>query len=156
MPRRAVPSAHGAPAHDLPDGYFHTITRGVAGSQIYLDDDDRRFFLSRLAFVVATFDWSMQALCLMSTHYHLVLEATRADLSAGMKRLNEVYALAFNHRHRRHGHLFSERFRASPIEDDEYLRAACEYVIWKPVRAGLCDHPATWAPWVESKFGLGR
>lgn len=139
---------------DLPDGYFHVVTRAVAGQEIYLDDHDRRFFRSRLAFVVTRFDWSVLALCLMSTHYHLVLGATRANLSAGMKRLNGVYALAFNNRHGRHGHVFSERFGAKHIESEEYLRAVCEYVVWNPVRAGLCEHPAVWIPWVESRFGI--
>jgi putative transposase len=57
--------------------------------------------------------WQIEAYCLMTTHFHLVL-ATKVDaLSAGMERLNGDYARSFNHRHNRRGHLFAERFSRS-------------------------------------------
>jgi putative transposase len=139
---------------DLLDGIYHVTTRGVDGTAIVRDDDDRRVFLARVADVVPRFDWLVHALCLMNTHYHLVIETTRVALSNGMKRLNGRYAQSFNQRHARSGHLFGDRFWASLIESEEQLHAACLYVVYNPVRAGLCDRAEDW-PWSRSRFGFG-
>jgi REP-associated tyrosine transposase len=138
---------------DLPDGIYHVTTRGVAGTAIVRDDDDRRIFLTRLAEVVSRFDWCVHALCLMNTHYHLVIETTRISLSNGLKRLNGLYAQGFNERRQRSGHLFGDRFWASLIETESHFRAACWYVVCNPVRAGLCAAPEDW-PWSRSRFGF--
>jgi putative transposase len=140
---------------DLPDGFYHVTARGVDGARIVRDDDDRRIFFVRLSDVVSRFEWLLHAVCLMNTHYHLVLETTRLALSNGMKRLNGLYAQGFNDRYGRSGHLFGDRFWAGPIESDEYLEAACTYVIWNPVRAELCEDPEDWF-WSWSRYGFGR
>jgi putative transposase len=135
---------------DLPDGYYHVVTRGVAGAEVFRDDDDRRFFLRLLAAVVARDHWHCYAFCLMTTHYHLVVEATLARLSAGLQRLNGVHAQRFNRRHGRHGHLFGDRFHAWLIEDEDHLENTCEYVLQNPVRAGICKTAEDW-PWSASR-----
>lgn len=141
---------------DLPDGFFHAFARGVGGIEIYLDDADRRTFLALLGTVVERFRWRMHAFCLMSTHYHLVLEARQAALSRGMHRLNGVYAESFNQRHGRFGHLFADRFSSRVIDDERHLLAVCAYVIRNPVRAGMCARPEEHVPWVASRYGLSR
>jgi REP element-mobilizing transposase RayT len=72
----------------------------------------------------------------MDTHYHLILEAEVAKLSAAMHDLNGKYALLFNQRHGRRGHLFGKRFGSWVIRDDEHLRAALEYLVNNPAKAG--------------------
>jgi putative transposase len=136
---------------DLPDGIYHVTTRGVAGTEIFVDDHDRRTFLVRLGDVVRRYEWRWYALCLMDTHYHLVIETTCVSLSNGLKRLNGVYAQGFNERHERSGHLFGDRFWASLIESEEHFRAACWYVVCNPIRAGLCYEPEDW-PWTRMRF----
>jgi putative transposase len=148
--RLSSPTVSGVPRplrSDLPDGIYHVITRGVAGTQIFVDDHDRRTFLVWLADVVRRFKWRWYALCLMDTHYHLVIETTRVSLSAGLKRLNGLYAQGFNERHERSGHLFGDRFWSSLIETEEHFRAACRYVVCNPV----CDEPEDW-PWTRMRF----
>src|SRR5919197_130243 len=71
---------------------------------------------------------------------------TKENLSAGMKRLNGVYAQRFNARHGRRGHLWGDRFASKVIDTEEYLRDAIEYVRFNPCAAGLCEHPDDW-PW---------
>ena len=132
------------PRSALPDGAYHITARGVDGAPIVLDDLDRLFFARLLRATVATFDWSCRAWCLMTNHFHLVLEARRADVSAGMKRLNGLHAQRFNHRHARRGHLFQDRFASWLIDDDEYLEIVCHYVLANPVRAGLTSRPEDW------------
>ena len=131
---------------DLPDGIFHVTTRGVDSCAIYRDDVDRISFLRLFAGVVNRFGWRSYAFCLMGTHYHLVVETTRARLSAGLQRLNGVYAQRFNRRHRRTGHLFGDRFASWVVNDEDHLLSACRYVLENPVRAGLCEYVEDW-PW---------
>jgi REP element-mobilizing transposase RayT len=119
--------------------------RGTAKSEIFLDDVDRSAFVQLLASVIERFDWACRAYCLMTTHYHLIVESPLHGLSRGMARLNGIYAQAFNERHDRRGHLFEGRFVAYVIDSDDHLEAACNYVIDNPVRAGLCTDRSQWA-----------
>ena len=64
-------------------------------------------------------DGPCHAYTLLSTHYHLVLEATRANLSAGIHQLKGRYADHVNRRHSSFGHVFAERFQARVIESEE-------------------------------------
>jgi REP element-mobilizing transposase RayT len=147
MPRR--------PRRSLPDrGFFHVFARGVDTAEIYRDDDDRRAFLGLLGRVADRHFVDLHAFCLMTTHYHLVLEAGRESLSRAMHRLNGVYAQAFNERHGRVGHVFAGRFGARAIDDELHLVVVCAYVVANPVRAGICETPTQHRPWVHSRFGL--
>jgi len=137
----------------LPDGYFHVYARGVAsGSPVFADHDDRHVFLRLLDRCVERYRWTCHAYTVLTTHYHLVLETTRANLSAGLHQLNGRYADHVNTRHGRFGHVFAERYSARVIESEEYLYDACAYVTQNPVAAGLCDAPEEW-PWSYSRYG---
>jgi putative transposase len=136
-----------------PEGFFHVVARAVDGARVYRDDADRREFVALLRECGERHHWTCHAYCLLSTHYHLVLETRRAELSAGMHNLNSRHAQRFNRRHRRYGALFAERFTARAIESEEYLYDACAYVLLNPVKAGLCDRSDEW-PWSFSTFGL--
>jgi putative transposase len=132
---------------------FHVTARGAGRIPIYLDDDDRRWFLVLLAASVQKFGWSCHAFCLMTNHYHLVIEAFREDMSDGLQRVNGVYAQTFNGRYKRWGHLFGERFWCRPV-DEENLEQTCRYVLGNPVRAGLCERISDW-PWSACRYELG-
>jgi putative transposase len=139
------------PRTSLPDGFFHVTSRGVNGCAIFRNDDDRRAFLVGLRRCAERYRWTMHALCLMTTHYHLVLHSTQPELSRGLQWLLGRYAQAFNGRHSRFGPLFAGRFTARAIEGERYLRAACRYVVENPVRAGMCDSVEDW-PWAHSRY----
>ena len=141
LPRSVFPAA----------GDWHVTARGVDGCAIYRDDEDRRDFLVRVWTVVRELDWHMHALCLMTTHYHLVLRCTRIALSRGIQRVNGGYAAGFNTRHARRGHLFGDRFALWQVRDEEHLAAACAYVVGNPVRAGICEAPGDWS-WSWSRY----
>ena len=113
------------PRCQLEDGAYHVTARGTGGAPIFLEDVDRLDFVALLGSTARRFDWLCHAYCLMSTHYHLVLEAPRLHLSAGMGWLNGTHARRFNRRHDRRGHLFEGRFSAYAIQDESYLEAAC-------------------------------
>ncbi len=132
------------PRSQLEDGFFHTTARANCGLVLFVDDLDRLDFLQLLRSTVDLFDWRCHAHCLMGTHYHLVLEASRTQLSEGMRRLNGDYARRFNKRHGRRGHLFEERFSSFVLRDEQHLAAAVEYILQNPVKAGLCAQAPDW------------
>jgi putative transposase len=126
-----------------PGGYYHVTARGNNGEIVYRDDLDREAFELRLARTVQRFRWRLYAYCLMSNHYHLVVEVP-GGLSQGMCELNGGYARRTNVRHGRSGHLFRNRFYSGWIADDSHLLEACRYVVLNPKRAGICRDPADW------------
>ena len=89
---------------------YHITSRGDRREAIYEDDEDREAFLRILAEVVERDHWVCHAFCLMTNHYHLLVETREGNLSQGMRHLNGVYTQASNRRHRRVGHLFQGRF----------------------------------------------
>lgn len=134
------------PRNELPDGFFHVTARSLAGIDLFRDDVDRTFFVHQLTRAGTTFAWACHAYCLMTNHYHLLIEASRECLSRGMQRLNGNYAQSYNARHGRRGHLFEARFSAYVVDADSYFERACHYVLNNPVRAGLCEGADEW-PW---------
>jgi len=80
----------------------------------------------------------------MTNHYHLVVETSSGQVSQAVQYLNGAHARRFNRRHGREGHLFRARFRATLLEDERHLEAACAYVLLNPVRAGLVAAAEDW------------
>ena len=122
------------------------MSRGVGGIAIFMDDTDRQRFSILLPRISSAFEWRCHAYCLMTTHYHLLIESQLTDLSRGMACLNSTHARAFNNRHERFGHLFSERFTSYVIESEEHYERAIRYILENPAKAGLCPDARAW-PW---------
>jgi putative transposase len=140
MPRRSRSSS-------LPDyGVFHVSTRGVDRAPIVLDDFDRTRWLGLRRDAEERFELITYVFCLMTNHYHLIVEAGIRQVSLALHRLNGIYAQGFNLRHGRSGHLYQSRPDIRSIADDDYFEGACDYVRPTPVRAGLCARPGDW-PW---------
>jgi putative transposase len=129
-------------------------SRGTEGRAVFLDDLDRRWFLSVLRQVVADRTWICPAYCLMGNHFHLLVETPEPDLAVGMHRLNSAHANYFNRKHNHVGHLFQSRYGAELIETESHLLESCRYIVLNPVRAGLCRRPGRW-PWSSYRATAG-
>jgi len=94
--------------------------------------------------VVRRCRWRVHAYCLMTNHFHLLIETPKPNLSSGMQRLKSDYAAYFNDRHSFVGHLFQQRFGSRLIETERHLEKALRYIAFNPVVAGLCKRPSDW------------
>ncbi|MDT8376083.1 MAG: transposase, partial [Mariprofundaceae bacterium] len=139
---------------EYPGAIYHVTSRGNAQSDIYLDDSDRESFLLTLSEVVSRFGWACHAYCLMSNHYHLVIETPKANLAQGMRQLNGIYTQRFNRVHHRVGHIFQGRYKAILVERDAYLLELSRYVVLNPVRAKMVKDVSQW-PWSSYRATAG-
>ena len=125
---------------------YHITSRGNERKAIYIEDSDFELFLSLLDSVCAPYNWVVHAYCLMTNHYHLLLETPDANLSKGMRQLNGTYTQAFNRKHQRVGHLFQGRYKGILVDKDAYLLELSRYIVLNPVRARMVSTPDYW-PW---------
>jgi len=129
---------------EYPGALYHVTARGNRREAIYEDDGDRRLFLKVLGDVVETFNWRCLAYCLMTDHYHLVIETPDGNLAKGMRQLGGVYTQALNRRHDHSGHVFQGRYTAILADADAHLLELARDVVLNPVRAGLVGAPKAW------------
>ena len=133
------------PLRDTAAGTFHVYTHCVWAAQgLYRDDVDRLEFLRGLARASTGRGLTCTSFCLMSTHYHLIVEVGEDVLPASMHALNLGYALAYNDRYRLRGHVQFDRYGSRRIEDEDDLLGTYAYVANNPVEAGLCEKPGDW------------
>jgi putative transposase len=124
---------------EYPGAIYHLINRGDRREPIFKDEKDRRCFLVTLEETCQKTGWQGHAWCLMSNHFHLVIETPQPNLVAGMKWLLGTYTSRFNRRHKVFGHLFSGRYKSLIVDGSGsgYLKTVCDYVHLNPVRAKL-------------------
>ncbi len=114
--------------------------------KIFLDDADYRKFFFVLSDVLDSYDVECWDFCVMPNHYHLILKNRVANLSRAMQHLNGEYAIWWNGRHQRVGHVFQGRFKDQIVQREGYLATLFRYVAMNPVRASLVSAPEAW-PW---------
>lgn len=134
---------------------YHITSRGDRRENIYEDDADRADFLSVLGEVCIQHNWVCHAYCLMSNHYHLLIETPDGNLSKGMRQLNGVYTLHFNRRHGRVGHVFQGRYKAILVDKDDYLLELARYIVLNPVRAQMVRSAREWG-WSSYRATAGQ
>jgi REP-associated tyrosine transposase len=139
---------------EFPGALYHVTSRGNDRAPIFLVDSDRRQLLETLGEVVGRCGWRCHAYCLMTNHYHLVVETPRANLSAGMRHVNGLYTQRFNRRHERVGHVLQGRFHAVLVERETHFLELARYVVLNPVRAGLVRRAEDYR-WSSLRASLG-
>ena len=118
---------------------YHVMNRGDHREDIFRSDKDRELFIETLGQACGKTDWQIHAWCLMSNHFHLVVETPKANLVDGMKWLLGTYTSRFNRRHKLFRHLFSGRYKSLFVDGsgNGYLKTVCDYVHLNAARAKL-------------------
>ena len=129
MPRKARIDAAGA--------LHHIVARGIDRRSIFEDDTDRKDFLKRAATILSETQTACYAWALIPNHFHLLLRTGPSSISTVMHRLLTGYAISYNYRHRRYGHLFQNRYKSILCQEDTYLLELVRYIHLNPLRAGI-------------------
>jgi REP-associated tyrosine transposase len=125
----------------IPGGVYHVYSHGLRALPLFEDDEDRATFLRLLAQVVGLCGWLCHSYCVMTTHYHLLVETPEPNIAVGMHRLNGFYAAEFNRRHATRGHVLERRYQTILVESDAHFMTTVAYIAANPVRAGICRRP---------------
>ena len=138
-------------------GLYHVTCRGVGRQIIFEDDLDRQFFCDKLFEETGGLDIQVLAWCLMDNHIHLLLEADPEPLATLMRHVLATYAMRFNKRYNRVGHVFQGRYSSLPIENERHLLSVVKYIHRNPCDLGgkhLQDY--RWSSYREYLGETGR
>ena len=122
---------------DAPGALHHIIVRGIEKRKIFEDDKDRDQFIKRLGDILTEVETPIYAWALIPNHVHLLLKTGLTPIATIMSRLLTGYAGYFNRRHRRHGHLFQNRYKSILCQEEPYFRELVRYIHLNPLRAKL-------------------
>lgn len=117
---------------------YHVMLRGNEKKKIFIDAQDKSVFTNILYNKKKDNDFCLYAYCIMDNHVHLVIKELETSISRIMKRIGTSYAIYFNKKYNRVGHVFQDRYKSEVIEDDRYLLSVIRYVHNNPVKAGIC------------------
>lgn len=120
-------------------GFHHVINRGVNQSDIYLCDADYEMFLMIVCKACRNYRVILHDYCLMSNHFHLLVECELENISLFMKHINSNYAIYVNKKYKRSGHLWQGRFYSRFVNSDEYFYTLVKYIEHNPIEAGMAN-----------------
>ena len=124
-----------------PGAFYHVTSRGNERKNIFKNEYDFKKFFKYLEAATKRYKAIIHVYCLMSNHYHLLIETPLGNLSQIMRHINGSYTTYFNKKRRRAGHLFQGRYKAILVDADEYAGELSRYIHLNPVRAGIVNSP---------------
>ena len=139
---------------EIAGALYHVTSRGDRQENIYESDTDRENFLLVLEEVCKQYNWSVHSYCLMSNHYHLLVETPDGNLSKGMRQLNGVFTQKYNRNNNKVGHVFQGRFKGILVDGDAYLMELVRYIVLNPVRAQMVRSARDWK-WSSFRATIG-
>ncbi len=122
---------------DAPGVLHHIMIRGIERRKIFRSNKDRDDFIERLSIILPESNTYCYAWALLSNHAHFLFRSGEAGISKVMRRLLTGYAVTFNHKYKRHGQLFQNRYKSIICQEDTYLRELVRYIHLNPLRAKL-------------------
>jgi REP element-mobilizing transposase RayT len=143
---------------DAPGTLHHVIIRGIEKRRIVDDDQDRKNFIDRLGRVSVETETKILAWSILNNHAHILLKSGPRGLSQFMRRFLTGYAVGYNLRHCRHGHLFQNRYKSIVCDEDAYFQELVRYIHLNPLRAGLVNNLGELEryPWCGHGVVLGK
>ena len=121
-------------------GIYHIMLRGIHKQQIFEDEEDCEKFLWTLKDTKEKSGYTLFAYCLMGNHIHLLIKEEKEPLEQIFKRIGGKFVYWYNIKYQRVGHLFQDRFKSEPVEDDAYLFTVIRYIHQNPIKAELCKN----------------
>lgn len=118
-------------------GCYHIINRGVERRNVYLDPDDYNFFILLLIKLSENYNIKVHSYCLMTNHYHILLETKENNISKAIQFLNDKYSKYFNKKYNRVGHLWQGRFTSYYLYDDIHFWYVAKYIERNPTQANM-------------------
>lgn len=123
-----------------PNAWYHVMNRGRRGDEVFAEVRDYKAFIDLLREIGEDYNVNVSAYCLMSNHYHLLIQTPDANISRAMRHLNGVYTQRYNKIHHCDGQLFRGRYKAILVEADSYLLELLRYIHRNPLEANLVDN----------------
>ena len=141
---------------DAPGALHHIIVRGIERRRIFCDDQDRDNFIERLGDIVTETKTFCFAWALIPNHVHILLRTVQISLATVMGRLLTGYAVSYNRRHRRQGHLFQNRYKSILCQEETYLLELVRYIHLNPLRAKIVISPTEFDKYPYSGHSIVR
>jgi putative transposase len=126
---------------NVPHVVFHITQRAAGKEPLFIEDSDYLMMLALLKETARKYALAVYGFCLMPNHIHVLLSQNEPNLYDAMRYLFSRYAMRFNKKYERKGHLFAGPYRQAACLDDTYLLAASLYIHLNPLRAGLVSDP---------------
>ncbi|MEA1969673.1 MAG: transposase [Thermodesulfobacteriota bacterium] len=132
---------------EYPDAWYHVMNRGRRSEKIFSDNQDYQCFVDLLKETSEMWGIRICAYCLISSHYHLLIQTPQSNISRSMRHLNGVYTQRYNRRHGCDGQLFRGKYKSILVEKESYLLQLVRYIHNNPVKPGLAGNPGdyTWS-----------
>ncbi len=137
-----------------PGAFFHCINRGNRREKIFCEEKDYQQMLKCLGDACERYGVLVHGYCLIPNHFHILIQQQEQPVSSAMRSLETQYAIYFNKKYRKVGHVFQGRFRGILCDKQAYLLALIRYLHLNPVRARLVKQPHEWA-WSSLPVYLG-
>ena len=126
-------------------GIYHIMLRGINRQQIFYDEEDNQYFISLLSRYKEVCEYQLYAYCLMGNHVHLLIKVGKETPGMIFRRICTAFASWYNFKYERVGHLFQDRYKSEPVENDAYFLTVLRYILCNPVKAGMCKDAENYA-----------
>lgn len=129
---------------------YHVMLRGINGQIIFEDNEDYQKFIQTIQQYQEICGFQLYAYTLMPNHIHLLIQEGKEDLGTIFKRIGTSYVYWYNLKYKRRGHLFQDRYKSEPVEDESYFLTVLRYIHQNPIKAGIEKDIAKY-PWSSYK-----
>ena len=109
------------------DAIYHIMCKSITEVDLFKDAEDKKKYLTLIKKYKLIYNFKLYGYCLMDNHLHLIIDANGADISKVMHGINFSYAMYFNKKYKREGHLFRDRFKSIPVGNERYLKTLSLY-----------------------------
>jgi REP element-mobilizing transposase RayT len=126
---------------------YHVMFRGINGQIIFEDNEDYNKYIQIIRDYKDICEYEIYAFCCMNNHIHMLIKEGREELGIVFRRLGAKYVYWYNKKYKRTGHLFQDRYKSEPVNDEKYLLTVLRYIHANPIKAGIVNNISkyTWS-----------